>query len=389
MRGQIQIIEPAADAVARIAEGRDELRMLGNDHLPRELARLGGRVVSVDARELIYEEHGEPRERMLSIDVVIDVVDSMGANTVNTVCEAISARAGELAGGTVGMRILSNLCIERLATSMIRVPADDIGGLKVARGIAAAYRFARADPFRAATHNKGVMNGVSAVVLATGNDTRAVEAACHAYAGTKGHPDLRPERPGLFGSSIGGGSYGRRGSIGGADGVYDAYSVRGGGGPGGGTGGGPAASTPDAQSSADTAKTNTSYLPLTEWHVEEASGDLLGSISLPLPLGIVGGTIRAHPGAQANLRMMGVTTGNQLAEVIASVGLAQNMAALKALSGAGIQAGHMSLHARSVAAAAGIDNPDLAERVVAEMTARKSISIESAREIAELEQQKK
>jgi hydroxymethylglutaryl-CoA reductase len=241
----------------------------------------------------------------------------MGANMVNTMAERLAPTIERISGGTVGLRILSNLADRRLARASVRVPAwalatPDLDGVQVARRIASAWRFAWADPYRAATHNKGVMNGVDAVALATGNDWRAIEAGVHAWCSRDGQ-----------------------------------------------------------------------YRPVTRWSVD-ADGDLLGSIELPLQMGTVGGPIRLHPTVRSNLRLLAVTSARDLAAVTAAVGLAQNLGALRALATDGIQAGHMRMHARTVAATAGA-TADEVDRVIARLCKDHDFSAEAAaRALAEI-----
>jgi hydroxymethylglutaryl-CoA reductase len=221
---------------------------------------------------------------MVVLHFVLDVVDAMGANMVNTLAERLAPSVGDITGEVVGLRILSNLCDKRLARASVTLPpdvlaTDDMAGIEVAERIALSWRFAWADPYRAATHNKGVMNGIDAVAIATGNDWRAVEAGVHAFAARDGQ-----------------------------------------------------------------------YRPVTRWEID--GGQLTGTIEVPLQLGIVGGPIRLHPTVRSNLKLLGVTTGRELAAITAAVGLAQNLGALKALATDGIQSGHMRMHARTVAASA-------------------------------------
>lgn len=221
----------------------------------------------------------------------VDCRDAMGANLVNTVAEAVADRIQSLSGGQVGLRILSNLCDERKVHVRCRVPAAalasaDFTGEEVCAGVVRASRFAERDPYRAATHNKGLMNGLDAVVLATGNDWRAVEAGAHAYAARNGQ-----------------------------------------------------------------------YAPLCVWRAE--ASELLGHMTIPLSLGTVGGPSRVHDGARLALKMVGVSSATELAMVAASVGMASNLAALRALATEGIQRGHMALHARSVAIAAGAEGAEV------------------------------
>ena len=232
--------------------------------------------------------------KFLVVHLLVDVRDAMGANAVNSVAEAVAPVLAQVTGGRPLLRILTNLADERVVRASALFDVDELGGRAVAEDVVRAWAFADADPYRAATHNKGVMNGVDAVVMATGNDWRAVEAGAHAWAARTGR-----------------------------------------------------------------------YRSLTAWRLTD-EGHLHGSIDLPLALGIVGGVTRLHPVAQASLKLLGVKTAGELAEVAASVGLAQNLAALRALSAEGIQKGHMRLHAHNLALAAGVP-PERAHDVVRRM----------------------
>jgi hydroxymethylglutaryl-CoA reductase len=239
----------------------------------------------------------------------------MGANLVNTVAEAVADRLAELAGARVGLRILSNLCDKRCVRITCRVPfdalaTDDMDGAAVAAGIVNASRFAELDPYRAATHNKGIMNGVDAVVIATGNDWRAVEAGAHAFAARSGR-----------------------------------------------------------------------YSPLAIWRCE--GEELVGRLEMPMALGTVGGTLRVHPGARLSLRMLAVEGAGELGAIAAAVGLASNLAAVRALATDGIQRGHMGLHARSVAVAAGAKG-HLVEKVAALIVEARDITVEAAKRALEV-----
>jgi hydroxymethylglutaryl-CoA reductase len=244
----------------------------------------------------------------------------MGANTINTVAEYISPRIEEITGGRVHSRILSNLADRRTASARCSIPPHylafgEYDGERVRDGIIETWAFAAADPYRAATHNKGIMNGVDAVLIATGNDWRAVEAGAHAYAAKDGR-----------------------------------------------------------------------YTSLSRWWVDE-DGNLNGELEMPMAVGIVGGATRVHPVAQASLAIMKVESARELAEVIVSVGLAQNLAALRALATEGIQEGHMVLHARQLAAAAGAKG-DLVDRVAKQTVEENTIRLERARELVRLYQSK-
>ena len=309
MMGQVQLLDvPDLDAAeAQVQAHTAELLHLADQQLPSIVAR-GGGARGVETRRLTSRVGP-----LLVVHIVLDVRDAMGANAVNTVAEALAPHLARLTGGRPGLRILSNLADHRLARAACRVPhtsfdAQGIEGRAVVRGIVEAQAFAEADSYRAVTHNKGVMNGVDAVVVATGNDWRAVEAAAHAWAARSGQ-----------------------------------------------------------------------YSPLTQWD-QDANGDLLGRLELPLALGIVGGTTRAHPVARLALRILGVETAGDLAQVAACVGLAQNLGALRALATEGIQKGHMTLHARQMAVAAGATG-DLAQRVADQLVAEGNIKVARAEEL--------
>lgn len=319
MTTQVQVYEVAdpARAIARLEAHASELLDVGTRAVPNLVER-GGGPRSIDVRDLGQES--------LVVHVHVDCRDAMGANLVNSIAEAIGPRVAELSGGKLGLRILTNLCDRRRVRATCRVHAKDLAlppssgseppralptGPEIVDLIVEASRFAELDPYRAATHNKGIMNGVDAVVLATGNDFRAVEAGAHAYASESGR-----------------------------------------------------------------------YRPLATWHRDGA--DLVGSLELPLALGIVGGTLRVHPVARLSLRILDVATASELQEIAACVGLASNLAALRALATEGIQRGHMSLHARAVATAAGASGDEV-ERVAAAIAELGSITLEEAgRQLAKL-----
>jgi hydroxymethylglutaryl-CoA reductase len=291
MIGQLQVLNVAnpEQARSRLLESRDELLALADETDP-VLVGLGGGARDLEVRLL----ENTPAGPMLVVHLIVDCRDAMGANVVNTACEALAGPVERITGGRVVLRIVSNLADRRLAKARCSLPEeglarDEYSGEEVARGIVDAWALAAADPHRAATHNKGIMNGVDAVVVATGNDWRAVEAGAHAYAARTGR-----------------------------------------------------------------------YASLTTWQ-RDGQGNLAGELEMPLAVGTVGGTTGAHPTAQVALKILGVETAGELAEVIASVGLAQNLAALRALATEGIQRGHMRLHARQVAAAAGARGDDIEE----------------------------
>ena len=292
MIAQVQAVDVPDPHAARLRllEKRDEIKAIcdGCDPL---LVKLGGGFRDLEVR--ILDTLGGA---MLITHLIVDTRDAMGANAVNTMAEKIAPEIAAWSGGRVFLRILSNLADRRLARAHAVWKLDEIGGASVRDGVLSAYQFAEADPYRAATHNKGIMNGISAVVLATGNDTRAVEAGAHAFAARSGR-----------------------------------------------------------------------YTSLTRYEINK-DGDLSGSIELPLAVGLIGGATKIHPTAQACLKILGVTTAERLARIIAAVGLAQNFSALKALATVGIQSGHMALHAQNVAIMAGAvgDEIDVVARALVE-----------------------
>jgi hydroxymethylglutaryl-CoA reductase len=303
MIGQIQVLDlpdPRA-AAARVQEQSQRLIELANRTDPVIVSLHGG------ARAIeTFVFSDSPVGPLLTVHVIYDCRDAMGANMVNTACEALAPLVEEITGGRVNLRILSNLADRRLALARCVIPASaletaELPGALVAQRIVEAYALAAVDPYRAATHNKGIMNGIDAVVIATGNDWRAIEAGAHAYAARDGQ-----------------------------------------------------------------------YRSLSEWSLTPAGPStgsglaLVGSLELPLAVGTVGGATRVHPTARIALQIMGVTKARDLAEIIVSVGLAQNLAAIRALATEGIQKGHMALHARQVAIAAGAAGDEV-DRVAAAM----------------------
>jgi hydroxymethylglutaryl-CoA reductase len=307
MIGQIQVLGLTDLESARLAllESKDTLldEVAGIDPV---LERLGGGPRDLTVRII----PDSPVGPFLVLHLIYDVRDAMGANAINTACEHLTGRVEEISGGQVHFRILSNLADRRLARARCTIPLDnlafgDYSSEQVRDGIIAGWAFAAADPYRAATHNKGIMNGVDAVVIATGNDWRAVEAGAHAYAARNGR-----------------------------------------------------------------------YTSLSTWG-QDAEGNLIGTLEMPLAVGIVGGATKVHPTAQAALKLMGVTTASELAEIIISVGLAQNLAALRALATEGIQRGHMDLHARQVAIAAGARGETI-ERLARQLAKEKRVRVDRA-----------
>ncbi len=304
MISQIQVVKVPSPhtAVVRILERKKEILDVANS-TNEILVKLGGGAKDLEVRVL-----DSPVGKMVVAHLVVDVKDAMGANIVNTMAEAVAPIIEEASGGRVLLRIVSNLADRRLVRSWTRVPKDSIGGPEVVEGIVYAWAFAAADPYRAATHNKGIMNGIIAVALATGQDTRALEAGAHAYASRRGR-----------------------------------------------------------------------YEPLSTWEVD-AKGDLVGYLELPIAVGTIGGSIRSNPMARLSLKILGVKTAKELAEVMGAVGLAQNLAALRALATEGIQRGHMRLHARQLALAAGA-TPEEVDAVVTELVKSGTITLEKAQEI--------
>ena len=302
MISQIQVtgVSDPWNSKMKVLEKKDEIMELADEQDP-VLVEHGGGCRDVRCR-VVDSRYGS----YLVVHLLVDCQDAMGANAVNTMAEAVAPLVEEVTGGKVYLRILSNLAKHRLARVRVKYSKDDISEEAV-EGVLQAYEFARVDPFRCATHNKGVMNGVTAVVSATGNDTRAVEAGAHSYA------------------------------------AMDGYS------------------------------------PLTTWEKND-DGDLVGSIEIPVPVGLIGGATSSHDVAKVNLKILGVESAQELGEVMASVGLAQNFAALRALSTEGIQKGHMKLHAQNVAIAAGAGE-GVVEEVAAKMVDEGKVRADRAREI--------
>lgn len=304
MRAQIQatgIADPFG-ARAEILLHKEELMKAANDRDPM-LVKFGGGVRDIEA--YVIDSRVGP---MVVAHLIVDCRDAMGANAVNTMAEALAPRIEQVTGGRVYLRIISNLADKRLARAKAVFRAEDIGGPEVVDGIIQAAALAEVDPYRAATHNKGIMNGITAVVMATGNDTRAVEAGAHAYAAAQGR-----------------------------------------------------------------------YRSLTRYE-KNANDDLVGTIELPVAIGLVGGATRVHPVAKSAVKILGVKTADELSRIIAAVGLSQNFAALRALSSEGIQRGHMSLHAKNVAVQAGA-KCDMIEIIAARMAAERRISVDRAIEL--------
>ncbi len=310
MIGQIQVLDVTNLWAARfeLLSAKERILALANEQDP-VIVGLGGGARDLEVRVVEHSAVGP----MLIVHLIYDARDAMGANTVNTAVEAVAPLVAAISGGRTLLRILSNLADRRLARTKGVVPVSSLAhgefsGEEVAQGIVEAWAFAAADPYRAATHNKGIMNGIDAVVIATGNDWRAIEAGAHSYAARNG-----------------------------------------------------------------------CYTSLSTWQLD-AEGSLVGTLEMPLAVGTVGGATRVHPAAKAALKLLGVKSARELAEVLAAVGLAQNLAALRALASEGIQHGHMKLHARQVAIAAGAEG-ELMDRVVQAMLNEGAIRLDRAEAI--------
>lgn len=310
MRAQIQILHLSDPfgAKQRLLEQRNALIEKANSR-DKVLIGLGGGCKDIEVH--IFEQ--SPIGPMAVLHLLVDVRDAMGANTVNTMAEMLAPDVERITGGTVRLRILSNLADLRIVRAKAELDPTTLDtktlkGSDVCKGIVEACALAIIDPYRAATHNKGIMNGIDPVVLATGNDWRAIEAGAHAYAARNGR-----------------------------------------------------------------------YTSLTRWEIS-TTGNLVGTIELPMSLGLVGGATKTHPAAQAALRMLKVESSGELAEITAAVGLAQNMAALRALSTEGIQRGHMTLHARNIAITAGASGPDI-DRIAKALADSGDVSVDNAKSL--------
>jgi hydroxymethylglutaryl-CoA reductase len=312
MIGQIQVakLQNAQKAKETVLAAKAAILKKANEQDPI-LNQYGG-----GAKDLAAKVIDTTLGQMLIVELYVDCRDAMGANAVNTMAEACAPMIEQLTGGHVYLRIISNLATKRLARARCTVPKEAVGGEEVVEGIAYASAFAEADPYRAATHNKGALNGIIAVILATGNDHRAIEAGAHAYAALNGQ-----------------------------------------------------------------------YTSFSKW-VKNQNGDLEGSIELPMAVGLIGGAVKTHPIAKIAMKILGVKSANEFAEVLAAVGLAQNLAALRALANEGIQRGHMSLHARNIAINAGAPT-ELVDAVAGQMVKEKKVRVDRAKEIiAELTNKK-
>ena len=304
MISQIQVtqVKDVEASKKSLQENKEKLLKIANEQDPM-LNELGG-----GARDIEIREINTNRGKMIILHLLVNVLDAMGANVVNTMAEAISPYVEEISGGKVYLRIVSNLATHRLARCRATFDKEMLGGEEVVEGILNAYEFALADPYRATTHNKGIMNGIVALTLATGNDTRAIEAGSHAYASLNGQ-----------------------------------------------------------------------YSPLTKFKLD-SEGNLVGEIELPLALGIIGGMTKIHPMARIALKILNLKSASELSQVGAALGLAQNVAALRALASEGIQKGHMALHSRNIAKVAGVPD-ELLEKVAQEMIKEKKIRVDYAKQI--------
>ena len=310
MRGQIQVmdLENLHDSKAKILEHKNELISAANEK-DKTLVNLGGGCEDLEVH--LFNE--TPAGPMLVVHLLVDVCDAMGANTVNTMAEHIAPLIEKLTDGRVRLRILSNLADKRLVTASVKLSASQFdtknySGNEVIKGIFEAASFAAVDPYRAATHNKGIMNGIDPIIVVTGNDWRAIEAGAHAFAARGGH-----------------------------------------------------------------------YTSLTDWSISN-NGDLVGKITLPMAVGLVGGATKTHPTAKAAIEVLGVKTATELGQVIAAVGLAQNLAALRALATEGIQRGHMTLHARNIAVQAGANGSEI-DLIVKGMIDSQNVTMDNAMQI--------
>lgn len=304
MIGQIQILHmtDVAGAAQKIISKKKEILKLANEQ-DKVLLKFGGGAKDLEVRIL-----DSPIGKMIVVHLIVDVRDAMGANAVNTMCEALTPIMEEITGGKVRLRILSNLADKRIVKATAVFEKEKMGGEHVVDAFLESYNLAAIDPYRAATHNKGIMNGIDAVIIATGNDFRAIEAGAHAYAARSGQ-----------------------------------------------------------------------YTSLSHYF-KDKSGNLVGELELPMAIGIIGGAGNIHPKAKVCKKILGIKTAKELAEIVVSVGLAQNFAAVFALSTVGIQKGHMSLHAKNIAVMAGAKG-DQIDRVADQMVKEGKIKLDRAEEI--------
>ena len=315
MIGQIQVVgcTDFQGAKKKVLENKQIIIDAANDAYPSIKAR-GGGVEDLEVR-ILNEESDSPYEKMLIAHLFVDTRDAMGANIINTMAEAVAPLIEELTEGKVYLRILSNYADRSLAKARCVIPPEllqtgEFSGEEVRDGVIYAYQFAASDPYRAVTHNKGIMNGIDPVVIATGNDWRAVEAGAHAYAARNGK-----------------------------------------------------------------------YTSMTIWSKDD-DGNLVGELELPMSVGTVGGATKVHPLAKRALSLLEVESSKELAQIIVAVGLAQNLGALKALATDGIQKGHMALHSRSVAIAAGATE-EMVDIIAKKLVEEKDIRVGKAKEWVE------
>ena len=304
MIGQLQLLdlEDVADAAQKIIDHKREILQIANAQ-DKVLVDFGGGAKDMEVRIL-----DSPMGKMIVTHLIVDVRDAMGANAVNTMCEALAPVLEEITGGKVRLKILSNLADKRIVKAKAVFDKEKMGGESVVDAFLESYTLASIDPYRAATHNKGIMNGIDALIIATGNDFRAIEAGAHAYAARNG--------------------------------LYTSLSS----------------------------------------YQKNENGDLVGELELPLAVGIIGGAGNIHPKAKLCKKILGITTAKELAEIVVSLGLAQNFAAVFALSTVGIQKGHMSLHAKNIAVMAGAIG-DQIDKVAEQMIKEKKIKLDRAKEI--------
>ncbi|MDT6941293.1 hydroxymethylglutaryl-CoA reductase, degradative [Brucella pseudogrignonensis] len=312
MRAQVQVLKLSDPYSARIRvlQEREAIITAANAK-DKVLISLGGGCKDIEVHIFEDTQVGP----MIAVHLIVDVRDAMGANTVNTMAETVAPLIEKITGGEVRLRILSNYADLRLARAMVSLTPEalktnEYGGERIARGVVEACAFAVVDPYRAATHNKGIMNGIDPIVVATGNDWRAIEAGAHVWASRSGR-----------------------------------------------------------------------YTSLTHWEID-ATGNLIGTLEMPMALGLVGGATKTHPAARAALKILGVQTAQELAEVTVAVGLAQNMAALRALATEGIQKGHMALHARNIAIVAGAIGEEV-DKVATALAADHDVRVDRAKELLE------
>jgi hydroxymethylglutaryl-CoA reductase len=306
MIGQVQVIKVPSpeEAMGAVLARKADILRKANEQDPM-LVSLGGGAKDLNVRVL-----SSITGQMVVVELIVNTGDAMGANAVNTMAEAVAPMLEEITGGEALLKIISNLADRRLVRATAVFERDGVGGEEVVDGVVNAYAFADADPYRCATHNKGIMNGVVAVGIACGQDIRALEAGAHSYASRTGR-----------------------------------------------------------------------YKPLTTWE-KDKDGNLVGRLEMPMAVGLVGGAARTHPAARASIKILGVKTATELAEVMGAVGLAQNFAALRALASEGIQRGHMKLHSRNVAVSAGAKG-ELIDVVARKMVEEKKIRFDRAKELVE------